>query len=222
VNGATAAGETLPPPDAIRRTAEEILARSYFDLDTGEIDLTFLRRIAAWFEELLAPFNTFFQGLYATSPVLALLLIAGLFVIVVLLVWHIAYTFKLALRRRDGSGPVDLSEDAPDDPAAWEREAAAAAGRGEYVTALRALLRAALLRLEAAAERRLRPAVTNREYLRRFRATPAHEPLAALVGLVDAKWYGSSPCTGEDYREGENAHRQLLAFLDTRRHAANA
>lgn len=201
----------LPSPDVIRQKAADVLARRDYVLDPG-VDLSWVKRLI---ESIVKPFLNMFQSLYDVSPALAWGVSIALLLIGVLLMLHIVYVLRGALQgpRR----PMDLShlDEALEQPEAWEQRAAQAASAGDHIGAIRALLRAALLRLEAAHRKAVRHGRTNREYLRRFRDTPAFEPLRCLVEMVDLKWYGGAPCSADDYRAGTDAYTQVQQFSRT-------
>jgi hypothetical protein len=74
---------------------------------------------------------------------------------------------------------------------------------------VRLLLRAALVRLEQQRQSTFKPGLTNREYLQRFRRSPAHEPLRELVETVDVSWFGDAACSLDDYQRARTAYRSL-------------
>jgi hypothetical protein len=106
----------------------------------------------------------------------------------------------------------DLDSAGPLTPETWEADAERLAADGEFTAAGRCLLRASLLRLAATRRRPPRPGATNREYLRRFRQTPAVEPLEALVEVVDWHWFSGRPCGADDYGRCAAAHRAIAQW----------
>jgi hypothetical protein len=204
----------LPPPETIRRTAEEVLQRPYFKLEPASYNLSLYQRILGFFARILGflarlfrPIGSAFAALYAVSPFLAWLFVIVLLLVAAALIVHIVYSFKKALEKRKEMQDFSvLEEKSVDEPEGWEERAREAAGNADYISALRFLFRASLLRLERARERPFKRAATNREYLRRFRETPAYDPLSFFVDMIDVKWYGGGECTEEHYEQGTHAH----------------
>lgn len=197
----------VPPPEVIRRTAEEVIRRPDYDLTASSGDYgSLIERMLKLLRKLLRPFTEAFDALHAASPFLAWLLFVVLLLVLVALVVHIAYTFKTALQgRRALARPPEVEDRAATLPATWEEKARAAAAEGDYLGAIRHLFRACLLRLEAARKGTFRRGATNREYLRRFAETAAVEPLRLFVDTID-RWYGGGRSSREDYELCVEAH----------------
>jgi len=214
----------LPPPDAIKRVAEDVVARPYYDLDAiTEMRWPMLERIWNLLDRLTSPIRRIFEGLYEASPFLAWLVLIGMFLLAAALVVHIAYSFAVAIRMRSATAlPEDGASDDVGDPAEWERRARAAAGKGEFGTAIRDLLRAGLLALTASRGERFRTGATNREYLRRFGSTNVAESLQLLVETVDLTWYGGRAATEEDFTRCAASHAQITAVARRATHARRA
>ncbi len=201
---------SLPEAARIREIAEEVIHRPDYELEPVVYDFSWLEEIVRSLGRILRPVGDAFSALSGISPVLAWTITILLTLILIALVAHIVYTFRVALRaRRPSAATLTNAAETGDAPEAWERRARKAAAGGDYIGALRALLRASLVRLEATRSRRMQRAATNREYVRRFARTPAVEPLRLLVELIDWKWYGQGVCTESDYQAGEAAHQQL-------------
>jgi len=198
----------IPPPGVIRRTAQEVIQRPDYNLDAVHRDYTSLiERILKAIADLLRPFQDAFRALYVASPFLAWAVFGSLLLIAVALIVHIAYTFRLALQgRRHARGTLELEDEAAARPDVWEGKAGEAAALGDFISAVRCLFRACLLRLEAARGGNLKRGATNREYLRRFGDTAASEPLHLFVETIDTKWYGGGTSTRDDYERCIGAH----------------
>jgi hypothetical protein len=189
----------LPPPVAIRDAAHEVLSRSYYELTAApRRDATpFLFRLIEW---LLAPFRWLYESMEDWPELVRWIVVVLSVLVCAALIAHIIYTFVAAIR-----GPVkrrSLLQFSPPrelDPAELESQAEQAGTRGDYIGAIRLLFRAALRRIESREKKRLRPGSTNREILRRYRATPLAQSLERLVETIDQKWYGSEACSEQDY-----------------------
>ena len=197
----------LPPADAIKHLAQEILHRSTYDLGPTD-DVPALLRVIRFMRKTFGPAFEWLQTLFEYSPVLGGLVMAALVGILIALTWHIVYSFRSALRApaeiQPGlAAPVNLT------PAEIEQRARSAAKKGQFIEAVRLLFLASLMTLEAAQKRNVRRGTTNREYLKRFKNTPAFDPLFFLVETVDRKWYAGVPCTEDDYQESLRAYATI-------------
>jgi len=198
---------SLPPPDAIKHLAQEILHRSVYDLGPTD-DVPALLRAIRFLRKTFGPAFGWLQALFEYSPVLGGLVFALLVGILIGLIWHIIWSFRSALRAPDEirpglAGPVHQTS------AEIEQLARAAGKKGQFIEAVRLLFMASLMTLEAAQKRNVRRGTTNREYLKRFKDTPAFDPLFFLVETVDRKWYAGIPCTEADYQESLRAYATI-------------
>jgi hypothetical protein len=216
----------MPDPALIRQTAREVLSRPDYRLDTpppGMLDKLLREFWAAVFNGVVHFFRAimdFSRALYGIHPALWWGTIFLLTAFLALLIFHIVITFRTALRRRARGLKTVGAHAGGEEPETWERRAGAAGRAEDYITALRCLFVAAVLRMEEASDRRFRRAVTNREYLNRYRNTPAFEPLLYFVNALDWKWYGGGVCVESDYEEARRAHARLRAIAEElRRHA---
>ncbi|MFH0910706.1 MAG: hypothetical protein V1918_04280 [Planctomycetota bacterium] len=216
----------LPDPELVRQTAREVLSRPDYRLDIpsqGILDeylRAFWEAVINGILKIIRAFMDFFQALSAIHPVLAWGLTILLFAVLVALIIHIVITFRIALRRRAHKLKTVDAQTRGEAPETWEGKADTAGKERDYITALRCLFISALLRMEKASNRRFHRAATNREYLFRFRNTPAFDPLHYFVNTLDWKWYGGGVCTESDYEEARRAHARLRAIAeDISRHA---
>jgi hypothetical protein len=179
---------------------------------------------ALWLQILrwiLAPFRWLFEALEGLPDFLRWLVVIVLALVCVALIAHIVWSFVSALRgprpsaRRYGTTRTERETD-PND---LVRQAELASGRGDYIEAVRLLFRAALARLERAENKPFRPGFTNRALMARYRSSPLAEPLARLVGVIDAKWYGDEICRDEDYAACRAEHDRLHALIREQGHA---
>lgn len=208
----------LPPPSAIRQATKDIVARPDYDLEVQPdqsapaLTLEFLR----W---LLKPFEWLFDNMEGMPDGVRWVVVVVVFILFIALVGHIIYTLVVAIRGpksvRDGAAYATARDLL--DPAELERRAESLAGGGNYIEAVRLLFRAALRRIEAAEDRRIRPGCTNRELLRRYRATPLFESLSRFVETIDMKWYGGAPCGEADYALCRGEHAKIRNYVQAPR-----
>jgi hypothetical protein len=199
------AAAAVPDPELIKRTANEVVHRPEFQLEPERNSSALL----AFFLELVLRLLDALSGLWAISPVLAVVVIALLVVALVALTVHIVYTLRAAWA---GEMPAQASllKRRSVDPAQLEREAEEAAGRFDYIGAVRLLFRATVIRLDQRTGRTPRPGTTNREYLARYKAASFIGALRQFVDVIDAKWYGYGQCDADDYQRCRLAHGQIL------------
>ncbi len=214
----------LPDPETIRRTAEQVLRRPDYQLnpqpDSGPALLELLLRFFRW---ILTPFQWLLDALAGLPGWLRWTIALGLAALLLLLVFHIAYTIVSAVRGpRQKRGLAAALPRTSRDPAALERQAAEAVSRGDLITAIRLLFAACLLRLELAEKRPCRAGTTNREHLRRHRDSPVFEPLRLFVEIIDTRWYGRGICGPEDFEACRAAHARIRDFAQELLHAHRA
>ncbi len=205
---------TLPEADAIRKTASGILESSEYRLEPAErLNTGILEEIIDGILDFLASFRHFFAGLYELSPFLAYGFVLLLLIILILLIWHIFYSFRSALRNTVVEKDFTLDEEVSEKPHLWERRAFEAAENGDYISGLRYLFRACLLRLSEPRGGIVRYAATNKEYLAEYAGTRFFSPLSCFVELIDYKWYGGEDCARSDYERGVESYEYLKREL---------
>ena len=211
----------VPPAETIRDTAREVVARPEFEIDaSSSLPFDLLAWINWLAQKVFGPFQRFAEYIFDISPLLGWLMVLGLVLIVIALLTHIVYTFRTALARRaETSAGLGGSRRRIVDPTRLEADAAAAAGRGDFIGAVRLVFRACLARLEAAEERALRLGLTNRELLRRYQNAPLAGALKTFVETIDAKWYGHALCEAEDYEACLQAQKVVKQYVATMRPA---
>jgi hypothetical protein len=199
---------TLPPPDAIRQTAQEVVSRKYYDLgDAQRRDLP-----PIWWEILrwlLTPFQWLFDSLEGWPDFLRWTIVVLCFILLLALIAHIIYTFVTAIRGPAARRRPYAVAHVEIDPDALEHQAELAATAGDYIGAIRLLFRAALRRIEVAEKKKLRPGSTNRELLRRYKATPLFGSLERFVETIDHKWYGGGKCLEADFLTCRGEHARI-------------
>ena len=200
--------QALPPPDAIRQTAREVVARPEFQVESpSTLPFDLLRFISRILQAIFGPLQRFAERVFDFSPLLGWLMVVGMVLIVVALMTHIVYTFRVALARRVETISGLSKSRRTMDPARLEADAETAAARGDFIGAVRLVFRSCLVRLEAAEDRALRLGLTNRELLRRYQSAPLAEALRIFVDTIDAKWYGHALCDAGDYEACLQAQR---------------
>lgn len=205
---------TLPPPDSIRKTADEVVSRPYFDLHvTSSRDSSpFLLELLRW---IVAPFKWLFESLEGLPEFARWLIVALTIVLCIALIAHIAYSLVTAIRgpamRRRSPFKLQSKEV---DPLELERQAESMGRQGDYIGAIRSLFRSALRRIELAERHKFRPGFTNRELLRRYRATPLNASLERFVETIEWKWYGNTPCEQADYLSCYAEHVRICKIVE--------
>ena len=213
---------SIPSSQALREKAMEIVSGRDYQINTGQSDnswsLLLLLEIIRW---ILMPFIWLFNLTAGLPDFLRWIIVLGLAALLMLLIGHIVYSFVTAIRRPKRIGDAGLdSRHRRIDPEEVERLAGDAAGRSDYVTAIRLLFRASVLRLELAEKKSHRPGTTNRELLRRYQARPSlNESLKLFVETIDKKWYGDQICSDADYAACQQAHREVRRALGEPAHA---
>ena len=185
----------------------------YYDLggdSQREVDYSFLEKVFEW---LIKPFKWLFDQMDGVPEALRWLIVIALVVLCVALIAHIVYTFVVAIRGPIARGDrIYQSPGREVDPDELEHLAERARVVGDYIGGVRLLFRAALRRIELFEKKKLRPGITNRELLRRYRSSPLAGPLARFVETIDLKWYGNIPCEQADYAACESEHDRIRQF----------
>jgi Domain of unknown function (DUF4129) len=209
---ALAIATTIPDADTIRRTAQEVVGRSEYQIRPVH-NSRFLWELL---ERILGSIFRFFASLWDISPVLAWVVAIGLTLLLVVLIAHIGYTFWRVFVRRTQLVDAPQLELRQIDPVDLERKAEDAAVQNDFITAVRLLFRAALLRIARLEKRTFRPGTTNREYLRRYGQSEFTQPLTKFVEVIDAKWYGYEQCVAQDYQACRRAHSTIRDACETK------
>lgn len=222
--GPTPADSPMPDPEMIRRTAEEVLRRPEFQLeprpDSGATVLDWLLRILHW---VLMPIQWLIDAFSFLPFPLAVMVVVALVAIVIVLVLHITYTIVMAVTGSGSKRGVGAAvRETIRDPSILERQASEAVARGDFITGIRLLFAACLLRLETAEKRPFRPGTTNREHLRRRKDSPLFEPLKRFVDTIETRWYGEGACGPDDFEACRAAYTRIRDLAQERPHAQRA
>lgn len=208
--------------EAIRQKAAEVVARSDYQLEQGldETSRSLLMIAISW---IIKPFIWLFDSMDGLPTVVKMIVIVVLVLILVGLIAHIIYSILSAIRgAKRIAGGSSTNRDRPLDPVELEELATAAAHETRYVEAIRLLLKAALVRIEQAEEKKFRAGITNREILKRYRTSSLEAPLARIIDLVDRKWYGTEQCEQTDFDACVSQHRSICETILRRNHAVRA
>jgi hypothetical protein len=211
----------LPASDQIRRKAAEVLQRDEYrpDSTTGEVSeslfLKFIRMVLEAIQGMADSLS--FLPDWLRYPVIVALIALLLYV-----GYRIIRGIAGAARMPERSISTRTRQATAKSPDEYETLAADAMREGRVIEAVRLLFRAGLLRIEQAEKRPLRPGITNRELLRKYRATPIQEPLREMVETIDVKWYGGRPASSDDFDRCQAAYGVLREAIASRTPAPTA
>jgi hypothetical protein len=189
----------LAGDDRIRAITAEVLARDEY-AKYRSLSAESLRKFFEWVRDAL----DWLPGLHTTSPLLFWSVMALLALVNALLITHIVWSVRSALRR---SAVQELAEGPRKSPD-FLAQAEQLASRGAYLEAAHRLLLAALAHAARARVLELRPDDGNRTVCRKLRASslpPAlTQQLIELIGRTEASWFGAR----------ENGPELYAAWLD--------
>jgi hypothetical protein len=195
----------LPDPglasDArIRELTAEVLARDEY-AKYRSLSAEALRELVEWFSDAL----DWLPGLYVASPLLFWSVIALLALVNVLLITHIVWSVRSALRRSSAAQMAAADSGAGPD---FVAEAERLASRGAHLEGAHRLLLATLAHAARTRVLELRPDDGNRTVCRKLRASalsPAlQQQLVELIRRTEASWFGAR----------ENGAELYAAWLD--------
>jgi hypothetical protein len=216
-----AISEVLSTPEEIRRKAMEVVSRSEYEVESAQ-DSEATGLITRFIKWVLERIEAFFDSMAGLPDGLRWIIVAVLLVVMMMLVAHIVLTFVRAFRGHSKrSGPIQ-DRRRQRTPEEWEQAAKEAHTQGDYIGAVRCLFAASIQRIERAEDRPLRKGITNRELLRRYRATSLFEPLTRFVETIDRKWYGHETCEEIDYLKCREEHSRIGRLAERRTNAVGA
>lgn len=207
------AATKLPSPDAIRKSAQEVISRPYYDLEqtSSQDSSPLLLDLLRW---IFTPFRWLYHALEGLPEFVRWFIVVAALFVCILLIAHIMYTLVAAIReparRKDLKYRSTKSEEYPAD---LERQAESRVADGDFMGGIRLLFRAALRRIELAEMKRFRPGVTNHELLKRYRTTPLSTSLAKFVDTIELKWYGNGHCEHTDYLACREEHERICQYI---------
>ena len=214
-----------PSPEALRDAAGRIVTGPDYRLDAQQSQSHWtMELILTIIEWVLVPFRWLFELTEGLPDVLRWLIVTVLVVVMIGLIWHIAYSFIAAMRRPTRLASSGLSDRQRGMSAEeYEQLAEESARAGHHIAAIRFLFRASVTRLEFSSKQKHRPGATNRELLRRFSQWPEiSTSIRHFVDVIDRKWYGDEHCSEYDYTECQSAYGSVCHFLRERDHALGA
>jgi len=198
------------PASEIQAKAAEIVARGDYRLETAKEESSWasdiMLEILEW---ILIPLRWIFNATEGLPEFTRWIIVIALAVVMLLLTAHIVYSLYQALGGLTGNKTKLKAEVAERriDPKKLESLADDAAAKQDFITAVRLLFRAGVLRIEQKEEKKNRPGATNRELLRRYQKQPTlAAALRLFVDTIDRKWYGDEVCTDSDYAACRSAH----------------
>ena len=202
----------MPDAERIRETVEEVLARPEYDLADRQslaMDFGWLWALIRW---LFSPFERILDSIGGLPSGFQYVIFVLLLIVLIALIVHIAYTVVGAFRKDEftvegfeQSKPLTIED--------LVAEAQRQADAGDYVSASRALYRAALLALEEKRDGYLRKGLTNTEYLRTFNAPWVVDNLRVFVDLINWKWYRDNRFEKEDFEACRAAYDAIQKRL---------
>ncbi len=207
---------TMPDETALRDKVREVLSRPDYRTDRATDETPWMLELMMKAFDGLIAFIRWWLFEFTESWPMALRVIVT-FVMVVLLVAVLAHLFYMLFRALRGDHREQLAVAVSSSPLTtareWERLADDAAAQGEWIAAVRHLLRACLARLEERERRPFRRGTTNRGHLRRYRNAPFCDSLEMLVLTIERKWYGAEACDAKDYEVCRQAHSRVAASV---------
>jgi hypothetical protein len=198
-----------PPPEQIRRTADEVFARSEFAPDSG---------ISNWMLKALGDFVRWLGNLSSVSPVLFWVFLIGCVSFLVLILAYGIYTAfdgfgfsRDAARRRQAAEAAAQRKRLS---AELRANAARAAGLGDFTEAIRCLFLSLVYRFDENGRIGFHKSWTNREYLAVLDADPpVHSELAVFVDTLDDHWYGQRQAGRDRFDDCQARYDRLLTAV---------
>jgi len=177
---------TGPPDEAIRAAAHLVLSRrEYARFRFGESLPDWIAALKRWF----AAYLDWTRALSESSPALFALLIGGLVLLSLLLIAHLVWSLRVAMRGRPTNGAGDRPPPSRD----FAAEAAQLASRGDTLEACRALQLACLELLIRRGAVALARHDSNATLRHRLRGSPLpaalREELISGIDRLERSWF---------------------------------
>ncbi len=190
----------------IRELAEEILSRPEYARAKINVEAPQWLR---WFFERLNEFLSWLDGLYASSPILYWLLLAGLLLVLGLLVAHMVWSISRALRDQEPEQVVSGHEEKDFGAVADEL-----ARNGRYLEATHQLLLACLQRAAQSGVIELHADDTNGIARTRLEASSLSAQLRTellqLINTTERIWFRDRSDDPDLYNRWSRAYHDLL------------
>lgn len=207
--------QQIPEPSVIREKALEIVQGEEYQLESlSRSDDTYLLELFLRFFRWIGDIFRFLDGLLGGLPAgFRWAIIIALVVVLTLVIMHMINTIILMVKKAGGSGQYKLtSESNRPRPEIYEQEAEKYVNSGDYISAIRSLFLACLLRLENHEKKTFPRGMTNRQHLRRFQGTPVYDSFRKIVDVIDIKWYGEGECHEYDFITCKEAHHDIYSY----------
>ncbi len=202
----------IPDPSTIRQTAQEIVQGDEYQLESvatadDSIMLSIIFKIIRW----IGDFFRALDGLLGDLPAfLRWFIIIALVALLTLLIMHIIYTIRLMIKGGGKKGEFQFAtEKMRVKPETLEKEAERLSNQKDYISAVRHLFLACLIRLEEFEKKTYSRGMTNHQHLVHFKGTPVFDPFKTFVDVIDFKWYGEDECLEEDFITCKTAHLNI-------------
>lgn len=187
-------------PEAIRRKADDVFSRPEFNPTRPWFDFP------QWFID----FFRWIGKLGSTAPyIFWALLIASIIALILIIIYVVRSTIRSstfglaggsrtrAERMRQSAGHFEMAGEC--------------AERGEYTEAIRHLFLSLVFRFDEAGRVVLRPAATNREYLRLLdERLPERREISTFVDFLDDFWYGQRNSDRAHYEQSLSTYERLV------------
>jgi hypothetical protein len=187
-----------PNAEEARTAVEGIMdGRDYERIheDAGAVGEVFEEAGSAYFR-----FLDWVARLSSEAPGMYWLLVALLLIILGLLIFHIVWTFRQALRSEPIAEGLDHRGTGRSVEQEMELALQQAIHDNAFTDALSLHFRLGLLRMARKHPGSLRPGMTNRECLVAWDETPELQGrLVQVVDLLDRKWYARQECASDEY-----------------------
>lgn len=210
------ATRSAPTPDLLRDKLQEVLSRADYQLDPAsrpDDSFGWLFELLKW---LIKPLRWLYELTHGLPEFLRWPIVIGLSVVLCVLIAHLCWSFWQAVRvdrRSQFELPHEnVSRAVP--PEEWEQRANQAAKAGNFIEAIRLLLRACLARLELREKKNFRRGTTNREHLRRYRGTALFDSLELIIQTMERKWYREEPCEQSDLEACRRAYARITQLVE--------
>lgn len=191
----------------MRKLASEILSNPPFDAWDDSLAIT-LHRLLEW----LSSFVPWLQKLYVASPGLYWLLLAGLLAVALLLIAHIVWSTRVALRSQAPQQQQSTAETRP----LWSKEASDLASQGRYLEAAHRLALGSIQLLVAGGHIELDRSEPNRVLRKRVLSAGLPREFASeflrQLDSFEAHWFRDRSEDPGLYEAWRSLHSQISAL----------
>lgn len=199
------AGE--PSDERVRELANEILSNPPFD-DWNDPQAEFLSRFFEW----LAKFFTWMDVIYVDSPLLYWLILSGLLLLASVLVGHIIWSIRIALRAPAPEVKTATTQVRP----MWPKEASALASEGRFLEATHRLALGSVQVLVEDGHIELSRSDANRILRERIRSATLPEELSTeflrLLNSFEARWFRDRVEDPDLYEAWRSLHSRIAGL----------